>query len=196
MPSDYSPQLEEIVKALNRPSIPTWLIVIISASLGFLASILNQVFQHWHTDRRARSTMRKIIYPEIGAMYSSLVHFYHVKTGLPEQKDVEWRKRQLREHFLKFEGEKYAEENKSVFIQLKERSTINEIYGAIREVFGPEEEYGFFINSGLAIEVIEACVAQTDLPVSFVKRYMNAPDAKAIAQANKERLAHQQAKSS
>jgi len=39
--------------------------------------------------------------------------------------------------------------------ELKERSTISEPYGAIREVFGPEEEYGFFINVGLAIEIIE-----------------------------------------
>jgi len=57
MPGDYGPQLEEIVKALNRPSTPTWLIAIISASLGFLASVLSQVFQHWYADQRARTTI-------------------------------------------------------------------------------------------------------------------------------------------
>lgn len=129
-------------------------------------------------------------------MYSSLVHFHNLETGLPEQKDVEWRKKQLKEHFLRFEGEKYADENKNVFIQLKERSTINEIYSAIREVFGPEEEYGFFINSGLAIEVIEACVAQGDLPTSFVKRYMNESDAEAITKSNKKRRSLSQAEAS
>ena len=46
MQPDYSQPLEEIVKALNRPSTPTWLIAIMSALLGFLASVLSQVFQH------------------------------------------------------------------------------------------------------------------------------------------------------
>jgi len=35
--------------------------------------------------------------------------------------------------FLKFEGQKYAEDHKDVFIQLRERATITELYGAIRE---------------------------------------------------------------
>jgi hypothetical protein len=194
MPVDYSSQLEEIVKALNRPSIPTWLIAIMSAFLGFIASALSQIFQHWYSEHRARSKMRMIIYSELGAMYSPLVHFHDLKTRLPEQGDIEWRKKQLRERFLKFEGEKYAEDKKDVFIQLRERSTITELYSAIREVFGPEEEYGFLINSGLAIEIIEDCVRLHDLPDKFVKRYVNSPDIAAIAKANKKRLALGQAK--
>ena len=193
MQCDYSSQLEEIAKALNRPSIPTWLIAAISALLGFLASILSPVFQQWYAEHRACSTMRKIIYPEIGAMYSSLMHFHNVKTDLTETNDIEWRKKQLREHFLKFEGEKYADENKGVFIQLQERSTINELYSAIREVFGPEDEYGFFINSGLAIGIIEDCVRSHDLPAKYVNRYMNGSDIVAIADSNKKRLALGQA---
>jgi hypothetical protein len=42
-----------------------------------------------------------------------------------------------------FEGKKYAEENKDMFIQLEERSTISGLYSAIRDVFAPEEDYGF-----------------------------------------------------
>ena len=106
MQADYTSQLKEIVRALNRPSIPTWLIAIMSAFFGFLASALSQIFQHWYSDHRARSKMRMIIYSELGAMYSSLVHFHDLNTRLLEQEDVEWRKKQLRERFLKFEGEK------------------------------------------------------------------------------------------
>jgi len=111
-PIDYTSQLEQIVKALNRPSIPTWMIAIMSAFLGFLVSILTQVFQHWYGDRRARSKMRMIIYSELGSMYSHLVHFHDVKTRLPEQEGIEWRKKQLKEHFLKFDGEKYEKTTK------------------------------------------------------------------------------------
>jgi hypothetical protein len=87
-PVDYTSQLEQIVKALNRPSILTWMIAIMSAFLGFLVSILTQVFQHWYCERRARSKMRMIIYSELGSMYSHLVHFHDVKTRLPEQEDA------------------------------------------------------------------------------------------------------------
>jgi hypothetical protein len=194
MPVDYTSQLEEIAKALNRPCVPTWLIAVISGLLGFLASILSQMFQHWYGEHRACAKMRMIIYSELGTMYSRLVQFHDVKTSLPEREDIEWRKRQLRELFLKFEGQKYAEDHKDVFIQLRERTTITELYSAIREVFGPEEEYGFFLNSGLAIEIIEDCVRLNDLPGKFVKRYMNGPDTAAIAEANKKRLALGQAK--
>jgi hypothetical protein len=193
-PVDYTPQLEQIVKALNRPSIPTWLIAIMSAFLGFIVSIFTHVFQQSYIEYRARRKMRMIVYSELGAMYSSLVHFYKVKTRSPEQEDIAWRKKQLKERFLKFEGEKYAEDHKDVFVQLKERSTIAAIYGAIRDVFGPEEEYGFFINAGLAIEIIEDEVRLHYLPKRFVNRYMNGNDITAIAEANKERLALGQAK--
>lgn len=194
MQPDYSQQLEQIAKALNRPSTPTWLIAIISAFFGFLASVLSQLFQHWYGEHRACNKMRMIIYSEIGAMYSNLVHFHGLKTSLPESQDINWRKKQLREHFLRFEGEKYADDHKDVFILLKERPTINELYSAIHAVFGPEEEYGFFLNAGLAIEIIEDCVRLRYLPRNFVKRYMNVLDVKAISEANQRRLTLGQAK--
>ena len=189
MPSDYSAQLDAIAKALNRPSVPTWMIAILSALLGFLLSVLNQIFQHWYSERKVLHTMRKIIYSEIGAMYSNLSHFYNLQTTLPEGKDIEWRKKQLRERFLKFEGERYAEEHKGVFFQMKERSTINDLYSAIHDVFGPEEKYGFLINSGLAIGIIEDCVELDELPAKFVRRYMNNSDCAAITDAVKQRRA-------
>jgi len=137
--------------------------------------------------------MRMIIYSEIGGMYSSLVHFHDVRTGLNKLEEAEWKKKQLRERFLKFEGEKYADEHKDIFIQLKERPTINLLYSAIRDVFGSEEDYGFDLNSGLAIEIIEDCVRLEDLPPKFVNRYMNDSDVSAISKANKKRLALHQA---
>lgn len=193
-PIDYTPELDQIVRALNRPSIPTWFIAILSAFLGFFVSAFTQVFQHWYSEHRARRKMRMIIYSELGDMYSNLVHFQNVKIGKSEQGDIAWRKKQLKERFLKFEGEKYAEDHKDIFIQLKERSIISGLYGAIHEVFGPEEEYGFFINAGLAIEIIEDEVRLKSLPGKFVKQYMNTADVSAIAEANRRRLALGQAK--
>lgn len=194
MQPDYTSQLEQIVTALNRPSIPTWLIAIVSAFLGFLASVLSQIFQHCYSEHRARSKMRMIIYSELGSNYSHLVHFHEVKTSLSGQEDIEWRKKRLKEDCLKFEGEKYTEDNKDVFIQLRERPTIILLYEVTRDVIGPEEEeYGFLATSGLAIEIIEDSVRLNHLPEKFVKRYMNGPDIAAIDAANKRRLALGQA---
>jgi hypothetical protein len=194
MPPDYSSQLEAIAKALNHPTTPTWLIAVFSAFLGFLASSMGQLFQHWYGDLRSRKKMRIIIYSELGSMYSALSHFCKVKTELAEREDIEWRKKQLRERFLRFDGEKYADDNKDIFIQLKERSTIRELYDAIRDVFGPEEEYGFFINAGLAIEIIEDCVRLSSLPERFVKHFMNTTDIQNLDRANERRLSSGQAK--
>jgi hypothetical protein len=195
MPADYTSQLQEIVRALNRPQTPTWLIALFSGVIGFLAAVLGQIVQHWYAERSARTKMRMIIYSEFGSMYSRLVHFHTLGAShKADQNNIEWRKRQLRERFLKFEGEKYAEDNKGVFIQLKEHSTISLIYSAIHDVFLPEEDLGFFINSGLAIEILEDCVRLNDLPELYVRRYMNGSDVAAIAKSNKRRLEHSQAK--
>ena len=89
MQVDYTTQLQEIAKALNRPSIPTWLIAILSGLVGFLASVFSQVFQHWYAERSAQNRMRMIVYSEIGSSYSHLVHFHDLKTSHnSEQEDM------------------------------------------------------------------------------------------------------------
>jgi hypothetical protein len=39
MPAQYGPQLEQIIKLLNRPSTPTWLIALFSAFIGAAFSL-------------------------------------------------------------------------------------------------------------------------------------------------------------
>jgi hypothetical protein len=150
--------------------------------------------------------MRRIIYSELGTVYSHLVDVQPTMVSDDEDPtplDVEFKKFEFRlrflnyegkpEHTEKFEGEKYAEDNKDVFIQLRERSTITLLYRAMRDVLRPEQEYGFLTNSGLAIEIMEDCVRLNDLPNKFAKRYMNGPDIAAINVSNKRRLALGQA---
>jgi hypothetical protein len=194
VPGDYSSQLDQIIKALNHSSTPSWVIAMLSAFLGFLASLVNQVFQQRYGEQRSRNKMRRIIYAEIGANYSRLVHFHDLKGSTSDTKDIEWKKRQLKERFLKFEGETYAEDKKDVLFQLPERSSIRLIYDSIHDVLGPEDEYGFEINSGLAIEIIEDSIRLKDLPAKFAQRYINPSDLAAIAEANRRRLARNEAR--
>jgi hypothetical protein len=201
MQTDYTLQLEEIVKALNHQATPTWLIAIVSGLLGFLASILGQIFQQWYSEYRGRSKIRRIIYSEIGAIYSMLVYLQPHVVSAPieeEEADIRYKQNKLRERFLrqeeegyakKSEGEKYAEDHTDLFIQLEERSQIVSLYSAIHHAFSDDEEFGFNLRSGLAIEIIEDTVRFDWLPKKFVKRYMNPPDAVAIELAIQRRVA-------
>lgn len=181
MQPEYTSQLEEIVKALNHQSTPTWLIAIASGFLGFLASILGQIFQRWYGEYRDRSRMRKIIYSELGAIYSMLVYLQPDMVSGRDKEDHKYEQDKFRNHFLrhegeghatKFDGEKYAEDHKDVFIQLGERRRIVDLYSVARGAFIDDEDYGFVLNSRLAIEIIEDYVRFDWLPKKMVERYM------------------------
>jgi len=195
MQPDYTLQLQEIVKALNHHSTPTWVIAVISVFFGFLASLLGQVFQHWYSEYKSRSKMRTIIYSELGTMYSMLVYLQPKVTSGQKKEDFRYETEKLRHHFIRgeeyagrFEGEIYAEDHKEVFVQLRERLRITDLYRVIRDACRDDDDYGFLINSGLAIEIIEDNVRFNWLPRKYVKRYMSAPDAAAIELAIQRRL--------
>jgi hypothetical protein len=68
---DYSRQLAEIAKALNRPSTPTWIIVLLSTVVGAISSVLVQMLSLRLADRYKRHKMRRILYHELAARGSS-----------------------------------------------------------------------------------------------------------------------------
>lgn len=185
MQPDYTSQLQEIVKALNHDSTPTWVIAVISFFSGFLVSLLGQVFQHWYSEYKSRSKMRTIIYTELGTVYSMLGYLQPptITSGQEKKKDFSYETGKLRNQFIRgegyagrFEGEIYAKDHNEVFVQLRERSRITALYRVIREACRDDDDYGFLINSGLAIEIIEDNVRFNWLPRKYVNRYMGAGD--------------------
>jgi hypothetical protein len=182
MPGEYTPQLEEIVRALHG-STPTWMIALFSAFLGFLASVLGQVFQHWYIEYRSRTKMRTIIYSELGAMYSMLVQFQPtLVSSNDEAQSYEGERKQLKDRFLrregaefakKFDGEKYIEAHEDVFVQLRERSSIVLLYDLMHRVVG-DESLGFLVLSLMAIQNLEYEVRCGSLPKKYIRRYMSA----------------------
>jgi hypothetical protein len=144
--------------------------------------------------------MRTIIYSELGAMYSMLVYLQPKITDTEKKENFEYEADKFRRYFImdedssgRFEGEIYAEDNKDVFIQLRERSRIAFLYKVMRDPCKDDDDYGFLINSGLAIEIVEDSVRFNWLPRKYVKRYMSASDAAAIELANQRRLVSGQA---
>jgi hypothetical protein len=69
---DYSHQLEEIAKALNRSSIPQWVVALISVLVGALLGIAGQallkVFDNWRDIHK----MRRVLYQELSTIFGRL----------------------------------------------------------------------------------------------------------------------------
>ena len=126
---DYSQKLDEIVRALNRPSISPWTIAIISAGLAVIGGIVGQFIVLLLTDAYKRHKMRRVLYLDIRRMFifafaiiASPPHTDHVSPD-PNQ----FARRQFKEH-LTFEAEDYMKANKDIFMQLPEYMSVLEIY--------------------------------------------------------------------
>jgi hypothetical protein len=177
---DYSQQLDQIVNALNRPGLPTWVIAMLSATLGFLASVLSQLFQHRFAEVVSRTNMRRVIYPDLGSMYSNANHFLHLETTQTDREQWDrWRRTRLAS-FLRFEGERYAHENRATYLQLAEYPHLDNCYSALHSALA-DDEYGFDINCGLAVEIIEDCIRLGWIPAKYIKKYMGEEDAEALS---------------
>ena len=68
-----------------------------------------------------------------------------------------------------------------MFFQLKEGTTISEVYFSARTVSCPAGEYLFSLSSGLTISLIEDRVGLVSLPFKYVKRYRNNSDLTTIS---------------
>ena len=184
---DYSRQLDQIVKALNRGVMPTWLVAVISVVLG---SVLGPICHHIFTEHVNKQRMRRVIYPDLADMYSKAHHFYPLKTNLDPTGDQDWRLARLKS-FLRFAGEKYAKDNRAVYLQLPEYPHLDCIYSALRSAVGDEVDFDkldFDINCGLAVEIIEDCVRLGQLPTKYIKKYVGKEDASKLLDGSKRKI--------
>ncbi len=130
--------------------------------------------------------MRRVIYPDLGSMYYHAAHFLKVDTKMDADESVKWKKSRL-ETQLRFIGEKYAHEHREIYYQLSEYPHLETIYSALRSTFA-DDEYGFEINCGLAVEIIEDSVRLGWVPAKYIKKYMGKEDAiRLLAFARKPR---------
>lgn len=169
-PPDYTKQLDQIVKALNRPSLPTWIVAVLSVALGFVGSILVQLFQRYLAESRAKDRMRRVIYPDLAEMYWS--------AGIQlDQTGVEDASRRSRlATSLRFQGEKYADDDRATFLTLREYAWLESCWGALHSAL-IDDDYGFDLNCGLALEIIEDGVRLGEIPAKYVRKYVGETEA-------------------
>jgi hypothetical protein len=140
---DYSKQLDEIVKALNRPATPQWQIALFSALLGLVVGVVGPSLM----DFRRRDQMRRVLYLDLIDMFWAVKNIMAV-TDIPESDRQRWQREQLKKVLL-FRGEKYCVDNLEIYRRLPERRVGEMLYPYFHQIVGDEK--GLRANTSLAL---------------------------------------------
>jgi hypothetical protein len=132
---DYSQALNQIVEALNRPTIPQWEIAIIGALTGGLGAIFVQLFLRWFENHSKRRDMRRAICCDLVEMFWALYWIQGQPLGAGETGETHrlWQEQQVR-GIIRFSVEKFAHDNPSIYFRLAERGAAETIYRALHQL--------------------------------------------------------------
>ena len=176
---DYSRQLDEIIKILNHPATPAWLIAAFSAVLGVVGGLVGQSLQLLATDAYRRYKMRRVLYLDLADMFltvDSIMRF----TELPDPDRWHWQEDQLRNSLL-FRGEKYCLDNHEIYMQLPERLVGEALYSRFHRIL--DEEHSMNVNTDLALRMFANFVSQGGLKFKYFKRFLGSRRAVALSRA-------------
>lgn len=150
---DYSRQLGEIVKALNKPTTPTWIIALTSTSLGVVGAFIGL----WLGDFHKRYKLRRVLYRELIGMFS-LVDGVLGQTQIEdEHQRGKWQADEIRAH-LTFQSQEYLRANQDLYISLAEHSTAEVLYGRFHAIV--DNWHSFSVNTGLALRMFSRAVKE------------------------------------
>src|ERR1700722_10685565 len=119
---DYSVQLQQIAKALNRPSTPAWLVSLISAVVGALFAVVVQLFLKWADNRREITSARRALYHDVVRLFyavDTIRNSDHIPDLIAR---VGWQRDQLAIH-VTFDTAKQLRAKPEIYYQLSERSS-------------------------------------------------------------------------
>jgi hypothetical protein len=124
---DYTSQLNEIVKALNRPSISPLLAPLIPAACGFIFALAIQWITRWSTERRQIGKLRRLVYQDLTEL------FFCVYRAMDQDEEsilgedrAAWRREQLSQ--MSFKAEKACLDQADIFMQLEEHFVCERLY--------------------------------------------------------------------
>jgi hypothetical protein len=86
IPGEYGPQLEQIVKALNRPSTPTWLIALFSAFVGASFALVFNSLLEFIKARIAKQPLLDLFITDLALTWKRVEHASKMPlgTGVPK----------------------------------------------------------------------------------------------------------------
>jgi hypothetical protein len=162
---DYSHQLEEIAKALNRPSIPQWVVALIAALVGFLLGKADQ----WLRNRRDIRNMRRVLYLDLLTMFEradAIISDEYVPGG---ELSI-WQEEELK-RFMKFDGEAYLKVHQDVYMQLPERLDAEWLYASYHRILD-DKESSPHENHHLAQVLLAGFVERNELQTKYIKKFL------------------------
>jgi hypothetical protein len=125
---DYTLQLNEIVKALNRPSQPQWVVVVLSTLCGMVGSLLLQVAFRSFTEWLEREKLRRLIYQDL----IELFYCVHRTLTAPDESIIQTDKASRRYDELRrgisFRVEKKCADQADRFMSLDEHFAYEQLY--------------------------------------------------------------------
>lgn len=147
---DYAVQLQEIVKALNRPTTSPWIIAGIAATLAVIGGIIGQCILMWLTDSYRGFKLRRLLYKELGTMFL-------IVDGVMQDEPIgdlvsrtERQIREIREH-LNFRSEKYMTDNQELYVHLDEHWAADMLYGRFHKIIDDPEF--FHVNTNVTLRI-------------------------------------------
>lgn len=81
MPGEYGPQLEQIIKALNRPSTPTWLIALFSAFVGASFALVFNSLLEFIKRRIAKEPLLDLFITDLALTWKRVEHASKMPLG-------------------------------------------------------------------------------------------------------------------
>src|ERR1035438_6171119 len=163
---DYTTQLQEIVKALSRPTTSPWLIVMASTALGFILGIISQHLGTRLADRHQLHKMRRLLYKDLAQM------FLLVDDEEDPASTRDWLYNEIKEH-LNFRSEKYMIDNPDLNVHLDEHSAADALYSRFHRIV--DEPNSFSTNVGLTLRFFANAVHEGHLKRARFKQFLNRP---------------------
>lgn len=167
---DYSKQLAEIAKALNRPVTSVWLVATFSTLLGFIGGFIAQWSAMRMTDAYRLNKVRRVLYLDLAEMFWSVRRIQITAiTEIPATQKWHWQVDQLRKTLL-FRGETYCSDNLEFYIQLPERYVAEFLYLRFHRIL--DEADSLNVNSALVLTIFAEVVHSGDLSPKYFRRYL------------------------
>jgi hypothetical protein len=175
MQADYTQQLNAIVKALNRPATPTWIIALISTGFGVLGAFIGL----WLGDFYKRYKLRRLLYRELVGMFSVVDDTLGHTFVENEHDQYKWQGDQIRT-YLSFSSQEYMKANQDLYVSLAEHATAEMLYGRFHAIV--DNSHSFSINTGLALRLFSRAVTEGWLKKFWLRVFLSRRGYKRIMQ--------------
>ena len=165
---DYSQQLDEIVRALDRPSIPAWIVAILGAMIGAVGALVAQLARARYDERRTRQRLTHLLYSDLAEM------FLYVDATMTSALDPDdrflrqWQIEQLTK-VLMFRAEDHLHRNLDIFMSLPERQTADVLYRQFHHI--KDDPDSLSVNTNGTLRLFATYVGQT-LTVERIKKHV------------------------